>query len=364
MKVVLISGHDAVSDRKTGFHFWADILDRRGVNVDFITVGSSPVSLLKKGGKQLVRPFNRWVPISKRLRKFTWMPPFHPVNFGHKILNMFSWPVFTLYPRMMPRDLKTLRDADVFIVESGSGPLLVPTFARNNPKAKFIYNFSDRSGVVDFHPYVVRQTEKNLPHFSMIRLNAAIVANDFPDGAPTCYVPQAIDKALFDRPWPNPYATPRNVISIGDMLFDASSVSIMAKNFPDWTFHLFGKGAKLPQELPNVRQYGERPYDEIVPYLKHADIGIAPYSNAQKETDYLSQSSLKLVQYTYCALPIVTPQFAASHRDHAFGYTPGVESTIVYAFEKAMQCDRNGIDRSSVQDWTQMIDTMLGKVGL
>ena len=265
---------------------------------------------------------------------------------------------------MMPRDLKTLRDADVFIVESGSGPLLVPTFARNNPKAKFIYNFSDRSGVVDFHPYVVRQTEKNLPHFSMIRLNAAIVANDFPDGAPTCYVPQAIDKALFDRPWPNPYATPRNVISIGDMLFDASSVSIMAKNFPDWTLHLFGKGAKLPQELPNVRQYGERPYDEIVPYLKHADIGIAPYSNAQKETDYLSQSSLKLVQYTYCALPIVTPQFAASHRDHAFGYTPGVESTIVYAFEKAMQCDRNGIDRSSVQDWTQMIDTMLGKVGL
>lgn len=364
MKVVLISGHDAVSDRKTGFHFWADILDRRGFDVDFITVGSSPISLMKKGGKQLVRPFNQWVPLSSRLRKFTWMPPFHPINFTNNILNAVSWPVFALYPHMLHRELRSLCDADVFIVESGSGPLLVPAFAKNNPKAKFIYNFSDRSGVVDFHPYVAHQTEKNLSYFSMIRLNAAIVANDFSPDLPTCYVPQAIDKSLFDKPWPNPYNTPRNAISIGDMLFDARSVFLMAKNFPDWTFHLFGKGAKLPQEISNIRQYGERPYDEIVPYLKNADIGIAPYCSTQKETDYLSQSSLKLVQYTYCALPIVTPQFAALHRDHAFGYTPGVEPTIVHAFRKAIQCDRQGIDRSSVQDWAQTIDTMLGKVGL
>jgi len=362
MKVVLISGHDAASDRKTGFHFWAEILDSRGVDVDFITVGSSPISLLKKDGKQLIPPFNQWMRLSKHVRKFTWMPPFHPINFGSKFLNIIFWPLFSLYPHMMPKELRSLRDADIFIVESGSGPLLVPMFAKNNPKAKFIYNFSDRKGIINFHPYVMRKTEKNLSYFSLIRLNAAVVANDFPEELPTGYIPQAVDKALFDQSCSNPYDTPRNAINIGDMLFDPRSVEIMAKKFPDWTFHLFGKGAKLEKCLANVRQYGEKPFNFTVPFLKHADIGIAPYSNTKEEASYLSQSSLKLVQYTYCSLPIVTPQFAAQDRKHAFGYTPGVESTIVHAFDKAIQLDRSSIDRSPVYDWGQTIDMMIDKV--
>ena len=359
MKVVLISGHDAAAGRKTGFHFWAEILDQRGIEVDFITVGSSRISLYKKNGKQLRPPFNTWVSMPGKWRRYTWLPPFHPINFSSRILNYLSWPLFSFYPLMMPEELKSIRNVDLFIVESGGGPLLVPQLAKRNPKAKFIYNFSDRKGVVDFHPYVVRQTEKNLSYFSMIRLNAAVVANDFPSDLPTVYIPQAIDKALFDRKTPNPYTKPKNAINIGDMLFDAKSVAIMAEKFPDWTFHLFGRGARMESPIANVIEHGEKPFDNIVPYLQHADIGLAPYGVTKEDTGYLSQSSLKLVQYTYCRLPIVTPQFATKDRPHAFGYTPGIEATIVHAFEQAMQCDRSSIDVSGVYNWDQVIDRML-----
>lgn len=363
MKVVLISGHDALSDRKTGFHFWADILDKRGVDVDFITVGSSPLSLIKKNSKVLKPPFNEWVKITDHLRKYTWMPIFHPMNFNNKFLNFLSWPVFQFYPHLMPDELlSSVKNADLFIVESGSGPMLVPKLAKINPRAKFIYNPSDRADVVPFHPIISKKSDEALPYFSMIRLNAAAVEQDFPKGAPTKYIPQAIDKTLFDTPHKNPYKSARNVISIGDMLFDQNTVSTLAENFPDWTFHLFGKQAKLTQPLPNVIEYGEKAFDKLVPYLQHADIGLAPYSNT-KEAGYLSQSSLKLVQYTYCRLPIVTPGFAAKERAHAFAYNPDSPETLIAAFQQAMVHDRNAIDRSEVQNWDNVIDKMLAVMG-
>ena len=362
MKVVLISGHDALSDRKTGFHFWADILDKRGIDVDFITVGSSPISLIRRNGKQLKPPFNTWVRLTKHVQKYTWMPLFHPLNFNSKFLNFLSWPVFHFYPHLMPDELlESVRNADLFIVENGSGPMLVPKLAKLNPRAKFIYNASDRLDVIGVHPIVPSESRSALPYFSMIRLNSPAIEQDFPKDAPTKYIPQAIDKTLFDTPHQTPYRSSRNVISIGDMLFDQNAVTILAGNFPDWIFHLFGKGARLDKPLPNVIEYGEKPFEELVAYLQHADIGLAPYGNSN-EAGYLSQSSLKLVQYTYCRLPIVTPQFAAKGRIHALSYNPGLESSIVDAFRQAMNYDRNSIDRTSVHSWDDVVDKMLSVI--
>ncbi len=358
MKVVLISGHDGASDRKTGFHFWAEIMAARGIGVDFVTVGSSYASLLKKNGKQLKKPFNQWIPLYDRVRKFTWMPLFHPMNFGNKLLNYLSWPVLHFYPFLLPRVLlDEIRDADLFVVESGSGPMLVPKLAKLCPKAKFIYNFSDRFNVVQYHPIIPHSDKYALAHFSMVRLNAADVKDAFPANAPVVYIPQAIDKALFDKPCANPYTGPRNAISIGDMLFDGDTIRDLAAAYPDWTFHLFGKGARLETPMPNVKEYGEYPFDALVPYLKHADIGLAPYRYGP-DREYLSQSSLKLVQYTYCRLPIVAPDFAAMGRDHAFSYSPAGKSAVE-AFGEAISYDRNRIDVSSVVGWEDMVDRYL-----
>lgn len=358
MKVVLISGHAADSDRKTGFHFWAKILSKRGVDVDFITVGSSPISLLKKGGKQLKPPYNKWVPIDKRINRFTWLPIFHPLNFNNKFLDYLSFPLFSLYPLLLPRSLKDkIKCADYFIIESGAGIMIVSALRKLCPDAKFIYNYSDRRGVVQFHPIIPYTEKKVLHHFDMIRLNSSDTADEFPANAPTEYIPQAIDKTLFDEASSNPYTTSKNAISVGDMLFDAASIRDLATHFPDWHFHLFGKGAKIGEPaLPNVIEYGEMPFQELVQYIKYADIGLAPYAHVPNAA-YLSQSSLKLVQYTYCQLPIVAPDFAVTGRSHARGYTQ--TSGPVSAFNEAIAIDRRTIEKQQVMGWEEMIDKMM-----
>jgi len=361
MKVVLISGHDGNSDRKTGFHFWMNILAARGAETYFLTVGSSRISLLKKNGKQLKSPYNRWAPLGERMQKYTWLPLFHPLFFKQKILNYLSWPIFALYPYLMPkRLLEPLKQADWFIIENGAGPILVPRLARLNPTARFIYNSSDRPSVVSFHPLVVQAEKKALPYFDVIRLNAAVMAKDFPSEIKTHYIPQAIDKTLFDAVTQNPYPTPKNAINVGDMLFDAQTIETLARAYPDWTFHLFGKGAKITAPIENVIEHGEMPFEKLVPYLQHADIGLAPYSPSP-DAGYLSQSSLKMVQYTYCQLPIVAPDFAASEtRPHLIPYTHGsFDQTAVMAFEKAISYDRSSIDKTSVPSWADVIDKMM-----
>lgn len=360
MKIVLISVHDGASDRKTGFHFWADILSRRGNDVRFVTVGSSMISLLKKNGKQLKKPFNTWVELAPRFLKYTWLPPFHPLYAGRGIIDRLTRPLFSLYPHLLPQSLGSeFKSADIFIVENGAGQMLVPLIAKLNPSALILFNSCDRPSVIKLHSVVVDSEKSMLPHLDAIRLNAAAMAADFPAGTETHYIPQAIDKALFDSAAINPYKTAKNAINVGDMIFDAAAVEILADHYTDWTFHLFGKGAKLSKPMDNVVEHGEVPFLDLVPYIKFADIGLSPYRNTEKAA-YLGQSSLKNVQYTYCRLPIVAPAIAGGSRPHIITYTSSDDpSSVIDAFGAAISYDRNGIDPDSVPSWEDVIDRMI-----
>ncbi|MFA5592654.1 MAG: glycosyltransferase [Micavibrio sp.] len=355
MKIVLVSSHDAQSRRKTGFHFWKDILARQGHEVRFVTVGSSRLSLLRRNAKHIVPPYNRWVATGEKIIKYTWIPLFHPFYTRSRLLGKLLSPLFRLYPFLMPAALlKEIKNADLFIIENGVGGMLAPTFKRKAPEAAFIYNASDRMDVLTFHPLVKNSIIKNIGLFDFIRLNAEEIAQDFPSNVPAHYIPQAIDKDAFDRPHTNPYAKEKNAISIGDMLFDSFTLEILAQHYPDWTFHIFGSGAKIKDELPNILFYGERNFDDIIPYIKHADIGIAPYLY-RNGAEYLHQSSLKLVQYSYCKLPIITSRFAAKAREHAFGYNEKDTDTILRAFENAKNYNRETIDISPIKDWENIV---------
>ena len=359
MKIILISGHDAQGQRKTGFHFWKDILAARGHDVRFITVGVSLASFFKKEAKDLVKPFNRWTEIAPRVWKFTWVPPLHPFYTANSKVGAALAPLFRLYPALLTRNLlREVANADLFIIENGAGPMLAPALRRAAPAARFVYNASDSLGVIKFHPVVKEKSLEALALFNLVRLNAEKLAHDFPPSAPVLYIPQGIDKAAFDKAVPTPYEGPRNAISVGDMLFDGEAIETLAMRFPDWTFHLFGKRARLPKTFANVREYGEVSFDALVPYLKHADIGIAPYAN-DPQAGYLAQSSLKMVQYTYCRLPVIAPHFAKGERSHVMGYASGDGDSVISSFLKAIDIPRNTIDVSDVRGWEDVIDDIL-----
>jgi 2-beta-glucuronyltransferase len=185
--------------------------------------------------------------------------------------------------------------------------------------------------------------------------------DDYPRNSNILHIPHGLEKGLFDIENRNPYKTKKNAICVGDMLFDEGTVVALARAFPDWHFYLFGKNARVPSTLPNVVCHGETPFSEIIPYLQHADIGLAPYRPAVN-ADYLSQSSMKMIQYTYCKLPIVAPHFAATGRQHVFGYDPNDTDSIKRAMSAATICDRSKIDTTGVMDWGQTVDAFLSGI--
>jgi len=359
MKIVFLTVHEATSPRKVDFHFWGDVFTRRGHHVDFVTVGFSPITALKSGGRHYRPPFNVWVDVGARLRKYLWRPPFHPFTLGHWVLNTMMSPLFSLYPNMMPESLlHGIVDADLFLVENGAGLMLVSKLAAKFPKAQFIYNVCDRIETLGYHPLILAAEKEALAHIDEIRVPAQVMVADYPAHPDVRYIPHGLDKSLFDAAHQNPYPDSKNVISVGDMLFDSAAIETMARAFPDWTFHLFGKKAYLKNPLPNVLSHGEKPFDFIVPYILHADIGLAPYHPAPN-ADYLSQSSMKMIQYTYARLPIIAPHFAAAGRHHICAYDPSNKESIVGAMNAAAKFDRATIDTSQVMDWESTADALL-----
>jgi len=358
MRVVLMTGHVPDSDRKTGFHFWMRSLTARGHDVDWITVGFSHASAFKKQARPFAPPFNRWVRLDKNTRKFSWKPVFHPFRLPSPILDTLATPLFMLYPALLPDAVKdSLRAANAVIVENGAGLMLIPTLRSINPTARIIYTVSDRLKTLNYHPLIEQAEQIALPLVDMIRVPAQAMIKDFPAMDKVIFIPQGLDKDAFNHTHPSPYPTHKNIISVGDMLFDSHTVETLAESAPDWTFHIFGRKAKT-RIMPNIILHGEQSFESIIPYLQHADLGLAPYRPAP-DADYLSQSSLKMMQYTYCRLPIIAPHFAAVGRPHVIGYTPGDDQSIRDALQKAIAFDRITIDTGRVITWDEVIDFML-----
>jgi 2-beta-glucuronyltransferase len=358
MKISLLTVHDATSSRKVDFHFWADVFAARGYDVDFITLGLSPFTFLKQGGRSYKPPFNRWLTIDFNVRKFLWCPLFHPFKLANAVLDKMTWPLFSLYSKFMPAILLNgISNTDIFIVENGAGLMLIPELSRRFPKAKFVYTVCDRLETLGYHPIILQGEKEALKHIDLVRVPAEAMIADYSSHPNVHYISHGLDKNLFDKKKPNPYKWEKNAVSVGDMLFDGETIAILARNFPDWIFHLFGKKATLPESFSNVITYGEMCFADTVAYIQHASIGIAPYKPAPS-IDYISQSSMKMIQYTYCRLPIIAPNFAAG-RAHVQSYNRSDAATIITAMERAIAFDRDTIDSSSVMDWESTVDVML-----
>ncbi len=359
-KVVLITAHHPDSERKTGFHFWAEILAKDGIEVAWLTTGFSHLTHFSRQRKILPLPHNSWTKLSDKVFWYAWKPLFHPVNLRTGYLNAASSVLFYFYRYLLPQKLlASIINADVCIVENGSGLLLVEDIARANPKLKLIYTVSDRIRTLNYHPLILAAEKNALPYFNLIRVPAAVMINDYDRDLPVEYIPQGLHKELFATINQNPYSSEKNAISIGDMLFDAASIEKLAAAYPDWNFHVFGRRAHLTKTFANVHEYGEVAFNKVIPFIQHADIALAPYSEADN-ADYLSQSSLKMQQYTFCQLPIVAPDFASSGRAHVIPYTSGDDS-IVNSFKTAQSIKRNEIPKDAVPDWKEVIYTMLKK---
>lgn len=369
-RVILLSSHYFESRRRAGFHWLADTLWRAGWDVTFATVGLSLISRLRSDPRMaypVLAEANRIKRVRERLASFVLYTPFHPVDLRRDRLNRLAAPLFARYGRADLGALaETAREADLMIFESGVGLLLFDALRALNPRARTVYRVSDDVRVIRNHAVVRAREDRVVAAFDRVSVPSPYLHRRFAS-LPNAHVdPHGLAKDVYDAATPDPFAGRPGVLralSVGSTLFDPGLIDAAARLRPTWTFHVVG-GVERSSRRPNVRYHGELPYNEVVPFVKHADVGLAPYLRRDGAA-YLAHTSNKMIQYTYCRLPIVAPDFVADGAPaHVFGYEADDDASIDRALGRAAAFDRGSIDPSVVPTWEEVTARILGGVGL
>ncbi len=363
LKIAILSVQYGGSKRRANTHFIAESFVAMGHSVTFGTVGLSTLSRLRSDYRLAFLPKssgNPGKPFSEKLSYYMWDTLFHPVNLKLDWLNQLSAPLFAQYGRLPLDGLQPIiREADVVIIESGAGVALAERIRRvAQPGARLIYLVSDDMKVIGCHPVLSRLEVAAVEHFDSIVVVCPALRRLFTDQRHVHFIPHGLHREIFDKPSLRPYGRGRTVaVSVGTMQFDAQFFRLAKDALPHWEFHVIGD---VPGSLAasNVILHGEMSFIETIPFIQHADVGIAPYRPA-KGVEYVAQSSMKIQQYTYCGLPIVAPGFAVEGIAHGHGYTPGDKGSIKSALVAAKNFDRSQIPRDTVLSWRDVARRIL-----
>ncbi len=334
-KLLFLSRHDYRSPRKASVHFIARELARTA-DVHFASIGFSLLSKLKSDPRLPLWDAANRVETVDGVDCYLWRSPTHPCKVP-AVLNPLMNRYFSHFARNVPEVLRRwIVAADTVFIESGGPEMFIPTVRRLAPRARIVYLCADTLDVVGSPEYLVRTLMAHAPKLDWIVIKSKLMAPFFPPGSNLVVVPQGVDKAALAVPSASPYATGTvNLVSVGNMLFDPAFFSLAAPAFPEIDFHVIGGGpGAAALDAPNIVVHGEMPFAETLPYLQHADAGVAPYGAGV--VPYLADSSLKLAQYGCLGLPGICPAIAAAGHPHRFGYTPGDAASIIAAIRAAL----------------------------
>jgi 2-beta-glucuronyltransferase len=332
-KVLIFSEHDYRTARRANFHPIADALVRLGHDVTFISIRYSSLSVVKGDPRNGIRAN---IPeIYNDIECYLWRTIVHPFKPG-RMLSPVTIPLYWVYPWLRNNFIdKAIRSASSIIVESGLGAILLTRARAFNREAKLIYYASDDLGSIGAHPIVQHTLEQSREFVDYVCVASRKMASKFHwMGEHVYLVPHGINPADFVGAFDSPYSEKLNGVSVGSSFFDPEFFVHAAPAFPNVEFHVIGSGAKL-HHRKNLRIYNEMPFKETIRYIKNATFGIAPYK-PKLGSDYVCDTSMKLMQYDYMGIPAVCSDFAVGDNPNRFGYLPGDARSITTAINAAL----------------------------
>jgi 2-beta-glucuronyltransferase len=356
MNSLLLTAHDYRTPRKANMHFIADQLRLRGT-MRFFSLRYSNLSRWKGDARSVLdRQANR-VEVVDGVECYLWKTWVHPFDLHRVGLSGLEAPFFDWYVRSAPPILlEWMRAADVIFFESGSAVLFVTLAGRCNPRARKIYIASDDLETIRVATRVREEFDRVAASMTALCLPGPGLALNMPSTSNKYFVPHGLDPSIAEHADPSPYAAGRHAVSVGSMLFDRTFFESAASAFPDVTFHVIGSGQPASGYPSNVRVYGEMPHKETLRYIKHADLGVAPYRGDGVST-YLADTSMKLMQYAFFGLPAVCPAVVVGGHAGRFGYQPGSKSSVIDAVGRALAAGRCTPRR--FPDWSAVTDRLL-----
>lgn len=352
-KYLLLSAHDFRSPRKAGVHFVASELAKMGPT-RFFSLRYSFLSRYKHDPRISLDDQANKIVLYQGVECYLWKTLIHPIR-----IRPFESLMYHLYSYGFNSVLRNwIRDSDVIILESGVAPIFFDLIKRLNPQAKVLYRASDALDTIDAATYISNTFNRIAKQFDTIVLPSKALAETIPSTNNLAFVPQGIDHSADEKANPSPYGEGIHAVSVGSMLFDPDFFVLAGKAFPNIHFHIIGScQPRHPEYGDNITVYGEMPFDKTLPYIKHANLGIAPYSSVNLPA-YLRDTSLKLTQYEFFGLPAICPHFIAADYPTRFGYEIGNKESIANAISRALN-PTEPIPKRKVLNWKEVTDRML-----
>ncbi len=314
-RAVILTGHFAIQKRRANILWLSDELRANGWHVTLITTGYSWISWLR-GDRRFKSLYDPPIPgtqvIDETLTTIFQYAPIHPFSLRWKALDRLGRPIHRAFEAYWRRHLcAPLRDANLVVVESGPPLLLAPHVARYATNAALVYRVSDDVMLLGLPDFVRAAELRFAPLFDRISMASPILAKLFVGHPGVAIDPIGIPKALYADVLPNPFGSDRAIreaVCAGTTQFDMKAVLAIARLRPSWRLHILGRLRENPPEdaPPNAVFHGEQSFDRTAAFIKHADIGLAPYLD-RPGVEYQTTQSNRILQYRYFGLPIVGP---------------------------------------------------------
>ncbi|MBI4849815.1 MAG: hypothetical protein HY808_14790 [Nitrospirae bacterium] len=360
-KIVFLSYHFFNSRQKAGFHHLANAADKMGLDVVFITAPVSILSFLRKdfrlrengAVKNLLKPYLYFGGV-KSIINFSW---------AHPVKRKFDFFDSTLGRKLFSLDHRAkveIRKANFVIFESTPALLFFDISKKLNPDARFIYRMSDDISVLNLPACVADHENKIINLFDLVSVPCKTMYDKFSRISPQNVKlhHHGVDKAAFDKEQANPY-TPGTInhVFVGNSYLDGDFIDIASGLFPGHYYHIIG-AVKKNILRRNVIYYGMMPFVDTIKYIKYATTGLQVMSNVVN-TAILSDS-LKVLQYSFCRLPVILPNSILRTRENFFGYNYGDRNSIKEAVENASSFNRDCFNNSDIYSWNELVNTLIG----
>lgn len=283
--------------------------------------------------------------------------PIHPVSTRSPTLDAVLEPVHQLFQRYWrPRLAPLFASADLVVLESGAPVLLAREARRFAPDAALVYKVSDDIRALGLPRFVVEAEKRHAHLFDRISVASPVLAARFAGLGPVQLDPLGVPRDILDATGPAPAGLNSsgriNAICAGTTLLDMRSLVGMARLRPDWRLHVIGRVRSRPRNAPdNLLLHGERPYAETAAWVRHADIGLAPYTDSPAIA-YQATHSNRLLMYRYFGLPAIGPvRLHKTGYKALIGYAPGDEHSIARAMQTAENTPRRP-EHHAIPDWS------------
>ncbi len=355
---LVLSAHDYRSPRKANIHFITAELAKRGT-ARFFSLRYSLLSKRTGDPRLSLDAEANKIANHEGVECYLWKTLIHPFNTRRAWLRPAENLMYRWYSQGNNPVLRQwILEATVIVLESGVAPVFFDLIKQLNPKAQVLYRASDALDTINVAEYVNQAFSRVADQFNVIALPSKALADGIPSQHNLAFVPQGIDHSVADKADPSPYGSGIHAVSVGSMLFDPDFFVLAGKRFPEITFHVIGSGQGRHPDYPdNVKVYGEMPYAETLRYIKHAQLGIAPYSSVNLPA-YLRDTSMKLIQYAFFELPAICPHFIAGDYSNRFGYEIGNSDSVAAAIERALN-PSVPLHTQAVLSWGEVTERLL-----